>query len=995
MHTSIKTIARDIRGQASRLAADGWDMSRAAPLAHAVESVRETAAGMGWLEAAGRATELAARWQVAFNTTPTPGEVAYLARLSNGLADCLEQLLTSAVDAAFMPDHPGDWTFLLLGAGLSDTAPMFKQLRLAGFGVAIVAGHEDLAARPEIECQQAIVVADAGWLAANPLPAENGSDYPAPTIVALAVQASPKIRLAALRAGARLLFDQFVSAEAVLTSLCGLVWLPAKAYRVMIVDDSQARLELHAGVLRSAGHEVVAMHDPMAVCDRIDDFDPEALLIDIEMPDSLGTELAGMLPQTGGRRLLPVIYLTGHDDDEHRLAARRAGCDDYLVAPVAPEVLSIAVVTAARRYRLTRQLDRVLAHERDQLHNLREAVDAHDITSIAAPDGTIIWVNDRFCKVSGYSREELMGKNHRIVKSSEHPAEFFADMWRIIASGNIWQGEICNRRKDGRRYWVSTSIVPVLDAEGKILQYISIRTDITEIKEKGDRLRRSQAYANIGTWDLDLRSNDLYWSERVAPLLGYPDGMRKTSYAAFLSAVHPDDRQALIDAIDACAERGIDYNIEHRCVWPDGSVHWMQESGDVIRDTDGLPLHMLGVVQDITRRKLAEQAMREARDAAETASRAKSEFLASMSHELRTPLNAILGYAQLFSIHPQIPPAAKEHAAEIGRAGKHLLALVNDLIDLARVEAGKLELSMEPISLKTVVAESLALVAPIAAKHEIELIPEIGPCATLLLRADYVRLRQIFINLLSNAIKYNRPQGTVRLRCTIHDDRVRTSVIDIGPGIPADKQERLFIAFERLGEERGSIEGSGIGLNVSKRIVEAMGGMIGFESREGQGSTFWVEFPISGELPEPLEQESAEPAGTLRGSQQSKSAVVLYIEDNPMNLRLMRQIFKLRKGLELRDAHSAEIGIQLAQAEPPALILMDINLPGMDGYAALEVLQADPRTARIPVIAVSANAMKGDEARGASAGFVAYLTKPIDIKVLFATLETAGIGIES
>lgn len=433
-------------------------------------------------------------------------------------------------------------------------------------------------------------------------------------------------------------------------------------------------------------------------------------------------------------------------------------------------------------------------------------------------------------------------------------------------------------------------------------------------------------------------------------------------------------------------------NCEEERVQADGSTTWLRASKAPLHDAAGKVIGMLGVYDDITEEKRISEALVSALNVAEAASRAKSEFLASMSHELRTPLNAILGFSQLLGMDMELPKESRDHAREIERAGEHLLSLVTDLIDLARIEAGRLELSMEPVLVKVILAESLALVAPIARKQAIHVSEIIchSPIERLAVLADYVRLRQVVINLLSNAIKYNRPQGNVTLSCQIRDGRVRINVADAGPGIPLDKQGRIFSAFDRLGEELGVVEGTGIGLVITKRIVEAMGGDIGFHSVEDLGSSFWVEFPVVQPPELPMLEESRIISTSAVGEAHGNRLVILYVEDNAMNLRLMRHILAKRPDVELREATSAEAGIELARAQPPALILMDINLPGMDGYAALKVLKADPKTADIPVVALTANAMKGDREHGAAAGFSDYLTKPINIKELFASLDRLG-----
>lgn len=269
-----------------------------------------------------------------------------------------------------------------------------------------------------------------------------------------------------------------------------------------------------------------------------------------------------------------------------------------------------------------------------------------------------------------------------------------------------------------------------------------------------ERLRRGQIFANIGTWEWNIITNDLYWSERIAPLFGHTEGTLETSYDNFLASIHPDDRQSVIDAVNACIESDAPYEIEHRIVWPDGTIRWLMERGAVIRDSNGKPLQMLGVVQDVTERVAAEQALIAAREEADRANQSKSEFLSSMSHELRTPLNAILGFGQLMEYDEDLSEEHADNVNEILKAGQHLLSLINEVLDLAKVESGKLDLSLEPVSLRPVVEECLSLLVTLADQRNISL--HHHKTQNVAVRADRTRLKQSLLNLISNAIKYNR-----------------------------------------------------------------------------------------------------------------------------------------------------------------------------------------------------------------------------------------------
>ena len=379
--------------------------------------------------------------------------------------------------------------------------------------------------------------------------------------------------------------------------------------------------------------------------------------------------------------------------------------------------------------------------------------------------------------------------------------------------------------------------------------------------------------------------------------------------------------------------------------------------------------------------------LEQARREADRSNASKSVFLATMSHELRTPLNAILGFAQILNSEtlPTTPEQKRAFSKHILQAGKHLLVLINEVLDLARVESGALTMSIEPVGVAQVFQECEALIAPLADKRGIAVtFPPAGDACVL---CDRTRLKQVLINLLSNAIKYNREHGTVTVCCEVgRDGRIRIGVRDTGAGLDAAQLGQLFQPFNRLGRDVGVEEGTGIGLALTRHLVELMGGAIHVESTVDVGSTFWTEFAACAQAV-PARAEGGAAAVSLRRSRSCRT--VLYIEDNPANLDLVQEILRPRSDLRLISAPDGQEGIDLARQHLPHVILVDINLPGFDGYEIRRILRADPRTARIPVIAVSASAMPGDVKRGLDAGFYRYITKPIDIDAFTAAIDTA------
>lgn len=365
------------------------------------------------------------------------------------------------------------------------------------------------------------------------------------------------------------------------------------------------------------------------------------------------------------------------------------------------------------------------------------------------------------------------------------------------------------------------------------------------LSQREASLNEAQEVAHMGSFDWYPVSGKLQWSAEHFRLWGLAPESVTPNYALYKQAIHPDDVERVEKKVQHALQVGGFHEYTHRIIWPDGSEHEIQLKGEVKLDAAGQAVRTLGTVQDISERRKIEQTLLNAKETAEAASRAKSEFLACMSHELRTPLHAILGFSQLLATDPGLSEVNRDYTGEIERAGNHLLALINDMIDLARIEAGKIAISIEPVSVAWVVEDSLALMAPFASKQGIAVRQELGGVESAMVVADHNRLRQVMINFLSNAIKYNRPRGSVTISSVLRDGRVRISVADTGPGIAADKQARIFNAFDRLGAEHGTVEGTGIGLVITRRIVEAMGGTIGFDSTAEQGSCFWVEFPAA------------------------------------------------------------------------------------------------------------------------------------------------------
>ena len=527
-------------------------------------------------------------------------------------------------------------------------------------------------------------------------------------------------------------------------------------------------------------------------------------------------------------------------------------------------------------------------------------------------------------------------------------------------------------------------------ASGEQRRLLGVAMDVTEhhlaleaLRTASERSALIARQAGIGLWESDVSGGMARWDEQMFLLRGMVPRDEPPGREERLAYVHPDDVPLLLDSFDTTPAALLPASYEFRVRLADGSYRWLASRSAIITDTSGRPTRRVGVNWDITESKNAQQARQQAA-LAEREIQAKSQFLSRMSHELRTPLNAVLGFTQLLELEARRAgrPAELEKLAHIRTAGDHLLALIDDVLELSGLEAGALRLALQPVELERVVAEAIPLVQALARERGVTIVVEAGGGTA---QADPTRLRQVLINLLSNAIKYNRRGGQVVVQTRREGATAVLSVRDTGRGLAPAQIAGLFEPFKRFGREHDGIEGAGIGLAIVKAIVDGMQGRIAVSSTPGAGATFEVSLPAASgrpaELAKPAEERTpAAAAATRRGR-------ILYIEDNHVNVLLVDELVRTVAGLSFASEPTGAAGVAHACRQPPDLVLVDLQLPDFDGYEVLRRLRAQPQTRAIPCIALSANAMPEDIERGRAAGFSDYWTKPIDFSAFIAALH--------
>lgn len=632
------------------------------------------------------------------------------------------------------------------------------------------------------------------------------------------------------------------------------------------------------------------------------------------------------------------------------------------------------------------------------------------ILLISSSSGSILYVNAGAEQIFGYDKGDMIGLNIANLNSPDDgdPTNKAKAIFKQLHSKGSWKGEIRNIKKDGTSIWcwvnVSTFTHPV---HGEV--WLSVHRDISENKEselaraeseKRFRLINSQIPGIVYQYMIDSKGNQSmpYVSPKVEEYIGISAEEAMNDVSKWFQLTHPDDYDGLVESIIESQNHMTVWNWEGRFIKNQSDIRWLHGTSTPIK-LDNENILWNGVFIDVTDRKQAEEELEkhrhhledivkertadleESRDIAEQASKAKNEFLSRMSHELRTPMNAILGFAQVLEMG-DINETQHKHIKEIINGGDHLLKLINELLDLSRIEAGNMEFSIQPVKIVPSIEYAVKTIHPLVEKLNLTIHNE---CDTELeVLSDPTRLAQVLINLLSNAAKYNRKGGQIKIACDqFCNNRLRISISDTGYGIDESHIQNLFEPFNRLGAEQTGIDGTGIGLALTKQLVHLMGGEIFVDTLPDKGSTFSFELALSNTIYKST-IENKEMA-----NQATNNKTLLYVEDNPANMRVVEAIFERKENINLLTATNGKYGLELAKKYLPDLILLDIHLPKMSGYEILKKLKEDSTTKHIPVIALTADAMPLDIEKGLEAGFFQYVTKPIKINLFMDAINNA------
>jgi len=652
--------------------------------------------------------------------------------------------------------------------------------------------------------------------------------------------------------------------------------------------------------------------------------------------------------------------------------------------------------------------ERVLGEQAIALLTSKQTYEAilnttHAVIISINPQGCIAVFNHAAEKLFGYQRAEVVGKNIKILMPEPYKSKHDDYLVAYLNTGHKkiidLQREVVGLKKEGTVFPLNLRVKEI--RYQKYREFVGFIEDLS-VQQSANRTQKAlDTSQNLYLSVVDDQDNLIcrYSKDFILTFVNraYCEYMQKTREqlqgSSLLDLLPREIADWIKETHQAITIAKPIIHHEDKVILADANVEWQAWITRGIFNEVGELIEFQGVGTITTSRKQSELEILQTKRIAEEANKAKSLFLSNMSHELRTPLNSIIGFSQLLELDDDQPltESQKESVELIHKGGRHLLDLINEILDLASIESGKINLSMESVVLTQVIDEVIPLIKEMAAKRGISIAVSYQAPHPIVVMADYLRIKQLFLNLLSNAIKYNHENGEIELQVSALKNWIKVTIKDTGPGISQENQQLLFKPFSRLGAEKTAIEGTGIGLSLCKGIIESMQGEIGMQSELGFGSQFWFTLPAVDEhLHHNLEADDFEKKGEISIGSEHIGIKILYIEDNPANMQLMRKVIKRLDTCILFDAPNAEIGLEMIEQIRPNIVLMDIDLPGMNGFQAYQEIQNRfDFTADLPVIAISANAMKNDMIRGKELGFFEYLTKPLNIPLFIKTLKKA------
>ena len=699
-----------------------------------------------------------------------------------------------------------------------------------------------------------------------------------------------------------------------------------------------------------------------------------------------------------------------------------------VLAAVALAAMLVSVWLIARLKRggkppsAKRQQERAVATSPQEVRTLSRAMEQSPAAVIVTDvDANILYVNPRFTLITGYTPEEVLGRNPRLLQSGQTATSVFGDMWFTLRQKRPWSGQFVNRRKNGQVYWEEAHVSPVLDETGAVYQYVGFLMDVSDRRAAEERLNHqmylleaAQQAARIGYYETDVAQGTWYSSPMLNEIYGIDKFFVRT-VDSWTQLIHPDDRQRVSDYFSRILREGTPFHLQYRVIrYRDGQICWVDVWGRLELE-NGRPVRVIGTVMDVTERKLAEleleayrksleaqiadrtralnesnQRLAAAVEVAEAASMAKSDFLANMSHEIRTPMNAIIGMTGLLE-QETLDPGQREKLKRIIAAGDHLLAIIEDILDLSRIEASKMQLYLSVFRPRDLVAQCINLLMDTIEEKGLKVVCEVDPDVPEAVQGDLARLKQILINFGANATKFT-DKGMIRFSvATLQQDAssclLRFQVEDTGIGIDRDVIDRIFLTFEQADSSTTRrYGGTGLGLAICKRLARLMGGDIGAESTLGVGSKFWftarLEIVEDHSFPaEPLPPASFNESAAI----DLKGARILLVEDNSANQDITHDLLE-NAGFHVDMAGNGQEAIQLAQSRSYDLILMDSQMPVMDGLEATRAIRSLPDYAATPIIALTANAYEQNRRNCLEAGMNDFIAKPVKMSVLLATV---------